>query len=122
MKARWQDWLILLAGAWLCFSPFWMAGYASPVSTAAWNSYVAGILVALFAILALTAPQRWEEWVEIVLAIWLVISPFVMLFYATENGAAWNTILVGLVIGADAIWIIAQYPVRSRPARTSPRI
>jgi hypothetical protein len=114
MKARWQDWVMLGLAAWLCLSPFWMAGYASPVSTAAWNSYAAAILVALFAIVALAAPHRWEEWIEIVLGLWLVISPFLMLFYATEKGAAWNTIIVGLLIVADAAWVLAQQP---EPAR-----
>lgn len=116
MKTRWQDWVMLVLAAWLCLSPLWMPGYASSVSTAAWNSYAAGILVALFAIVALAAPRRWEEWVEILLGIWLVISPFVMLFYATERGAAWNTIVVGLLIGADAIGVLAQRPARTRTA------
>jgi len=108
VKARWQDWLILAFGAWLCLSPFWLVSYASPVSTAAWNSYVVGVLVVLFALAALARPRRWEEWVEIVLGIWLVISPFVLLFYGNEKGAAWNTIVLGLLIGADAIGVLTQ--------------
>jgi hypothetical protein len=115
MKTRWQDWVMLALGAWLFVSPFWMVGYASPVSTAAWDSYVLGILVSIFTIAALASPRRWEEWIELVLAILLVISPFVLLFYANETGAAWNTIIVGVLIGTGAIWVLALQPSR-RPA------
>ena len=116
MRTRWQDWGMFALGTWLFIAPFWMAGYASPVSTAAWNSYVLGIMTVIFAIAALARPRRWEEWVEIALGIWLVISPFVLLFYANENGAAWNTIIVGLLIGVDAIWVLVQRPAVGRPA------
>lgn len=104
---RWQDWVILVLGAWLFFSPFWMGGYASAGSTAAWNSYIFGVVAIAFAIAALATGQRWEEWVELVLGIWLIISPFVLSFFISEHGAAWNQIIVGLLIAADAIWVLA---------------
>jgi hypothetical protein len=99
---------MLVLGAWLFFSPFWMPGYASPVSTAAWNAYVFGILVALFAIAALASPRRWEEWVELVLGVWLIVSPFILLFYGNEKGAAWNTVIVGLLVCIDAIGVLGR--------------
>ena len=74
MKTRWQDWFMLALAAWLFISPFWMAGYASSSSVAAWNSYILAVLVAAFAIAALATPQRWEEWVQLVLGVWLVIA------------------------------------------------
>ncbi len=110
MKTRWQDWMILILGVWLVLSPFWMAGYASAVSTAAWNSYVLGVAVAIFAAAALANPRRWEEWFQLALAIWLIISPFVLLFFDNENGAAWNTMFVGALIGVDAVSILVQRP------------
>lgn len=111
MKAqRWQDWVMLIFGAWLFFSPFWMAGYASNTSTAAWNSYIFGVLVAIFALAALATPRRWEEWVELALGVWLVISPFVLAFYRVEYGAAWNQIILGVLIAVDSLWALAAYP------------
>lgn len=107
MKARWQDWAMLVFGVWLFFSPFWMAGYASMSSVAAWNSYIFGVLVAAFAVAALTTRRRWEEKVELAFGIWLVISPFVLGFYGSENGAAWNHIAIGLLVAVDALWILA---------------
>ncbi len=107
---RWQDWVILILGAWLFFSPFWMTGYASSGSVAAWDSYVLGVAAVVFAIAALGTGQRWEEWVELVIGAWLIIAPFVLRFYTSEYGAAWNQIIVGILIAGDAIWVLAATP------------
>lgn len=101
---RWQDWVVLALGAWLFLAPFFM-GYASLSGPAAWNSYVLGALVAAFAIAALWQPESpSEEWVNLVLGLWLVIAPFVLGFYATEAVAAWNHFIVGILVVGDAVW------------------
>lgn len=105
---RWQDWGMLVLGAWLFFSPFWLNGYASNASPAAWNSYILGVLVVAFAVAALATGQRWEEWLKLAFSVWMVISPVILDFYARENGAAWNQIIVGILIGADAAWALAD--------------
>ena len=109
---RWQDWVMLILGVWLFVSPFWMPAYASTTSVAAWNSYILGVLVVIFAWSAIARPQPWEEWVNLVLGIWLIIAPFVLAFYRGEPGAAWNQVVLGILIGADAIWALTQF---SRP-------
>jgi len=104
---RWQDWVMLALGAWLFFSPFWMAGYASTMSAAAWNSYLSGAAVAVFALIALASPARWEEWIEAVLGVWLVVSPFFIAFRGHEFGGGWNEILVGVLVLIDAFWAMS---------------
>ncbi|HEY8100204.1 MAG TPA: SPW repeat protein [Burkholderiaceae bacterium] len=104
---RWQDWVILILGIWLFISPFWMTGYTSTSNAAAWDSYVLGVATVVFAIAALSTGRVWEEWVQLVLAIWLVLSPFFLSFYDTEHGAAINQIIVGILIGADAILVLS---------------
>ena len=107
---RWQDWVVLVLGVWLFFSPFFMA-YASATGAAAWNSYVAGALAAIFAASALWSPtSKAEEWVNLVLGAWMVVAPFVFGFYASEAVAAWNLAVVGVLIAADAIWALAARP------------
>lgn len=108
-QQRWQDWVMLAFAAWLFFSPFFL-NYTSVSNVAAWNSYVLGAAVAVFSIWALIYPQKWEEWVNIVLALWLIVAPFVLQFYQTEAVAAWNQVILGLLIGGDAIWALAQRP------------
>ena len=44
---------------------------------------------------------------ELALGIWLVISPFVLGFWASEHGAGWNQLILGILIGLDAIWALS---------------
>lgn len=115
---RWQDWVMLVFGIWLFVSPFWMGAYASVMNLAAWNSYVMGVLVAGFAWGGLAGARRWEEWLQLIFGVWLVVSPFALLFYQSQVGAAWNTIVLGVLIGADAIWALAANT--GQQARVSP--
>lgn len=41
--------------------------------------------------------QRWEDWVNLVLGIWLFVSPWI-LGYAGIQGAAWNAYIMGIAI------------------------
>jgi len=109
-KQRWQDWVILVLGVWLFFAPFFMA-YGSLSGAAAWDSYAAGAIATLFAASALWSPaSKVEEWVNLVLGLWLVIAPFLIGFYASEATATWNHIILGVLIGGDAIWALASKP------------
>ena len=46
---------------------------------------------------------------NVIAGIWLIIAPFVLAFYRTESGAAWNSVILGVLIGADAIWMLTEY-------------
>jgi len=105
-KQRWQDAVTLVLGAWLFFAPF-ILSYGPLNGPAAWNSYLVGIAVVIVSAWALRAPEHWEEWVNIVLGAWLVIAPFVLGFYPSLEAAAWNQVIAGLLIAADAIWALA---------------
>lgn len=109
---RWQDWVMLVLGLWLILSPF-VLGYPDYTGIAAMNSYILGIAVAVFAIAALIRPQMWEEWVNLVLGLWLIIAPLVLGFRA-ETVAVANHFIVGLLIAGDAFW--AMYPRFTRKA------
>ena len=111
---RWQDWVMLIFGVWVFLSPFWMPAYESRTDAAAWSSHVLGALVFIFAWAALATRQLWEERVNIALGVLLVIAPFVLGFYHTESGAAWNEIILGILVGADAIWMLSAYKPAER--------
>lgn len=115
MKAqRWQDWVMLVFGVWVFVAPFWMPAYASTSDAAAWSSYILGILVVIFAWAALATRNLWQERVNLALGILLIISPFVLRFYGSETGAAWNQIILGILVGADAIWMLSAYRATER--------
>jgi hypothetical protein len=111
---RWQDWAVLILGAWLFFSPLFL-GYASAASPA-WNAYVVGAAVAILAASALWAPSFGldEEWGSLALGLWLVAAPLVLGFYSAEPPAAWNQIVVGILIAGDAAWAVAARPLGTR--------
>lgn len=106
--ARWQDSLNLILGIWLVIAP--IIGLGLMTGTAAWNSYVIGIAVIVFSGFALTRPEAWKEWINILLALWLVAGPFVLEFATRAISPAWNQVIVGLIIGIDAIWALLLPP------------
>ncbi|MGE0079985.1 MAG: SPW repeat protein [Thiohalomonadaceae bacterium] len=109
-KGLWQDWVNLVLGVWLFVAPFFGIGATS--EAAVWNSYLAGIAIVVFAWASLAKPQRWKEWINLIIGVWLIISPFA-LGYTALQGAMWNHIIVGLLVGADALWAMNS-PVLTR--------
>lgn len=106
---RWQDWFNLILGVWLIAAPF--AGIGVTGDAAAWNSYIFGAAVAIFAVAAIARPQLCEERVNLTVGIWLVLAPFVLGF-TDQPAPMWNQIIVGLLIGGDALWAAVQWSGR----------
>lgn len=111
IRGRWQDWVNLFLGIWLFLAPaFSLAPSAGGVI--AWNGYIFGAAVALFAGWALARPQRWEEWINLIIGLWLIAAPFTLGF-SGDSGATWNHVVVGVVVGGDALWaMMASQPVQ----------
>ena len=101
---RWQDWANLVLGSWL-FASVWLLGYAG--STAAWNAAVMGAGIVVFALIAAYMPKAWEEIINTLLGVWLVVSPFVLGF-ATSTTVALHTVLVGILATSFAVWAMAS--------------
>ena len=104
-EQRWQDWTNVLLGAWLVVAPF--IGIGATNDTAAINSYVTGVAIALFAFAAISRPQKWKEYTNLVLGLWLILAPFVLGF-TNLAGPMWNQIIVGLLVGGAALAVILQ--------------
>src|SRR3954464_9493627 len=101
---RWQDWANLVLGAWLLMSP-WLLGYAG--SAAAWNAIGMGAGIVVFALIAAYMPKAWEEIINTLCGVWLVISPFVLGF-SNATTVALHTVLVGILATAFAVWAMAS--------------
>ena len=104
-RKRWQDWVNLVLAVWLFLSP-WLMGYAHMEATAAWNAWVLGVAIVVFAAIAVSMPKPWEEGVNILLGIWMVISPWVLRFAGTRGPEA-NAVIVGVLVIAFAAWAMA---------------
>ncbi len=101
ITVEWRDAANLVLGVWLAASP-WILGYAAQ-QTPTTNAALVGIVIALAAAAAVYAFQAWEEWVNVALAAWLVVSPW-LLAYSTHQTATWNQVAVGVLVGLLALW------------------
>jgi hypothetical protein len=100
---HWQDPVNAVLGAWLVLSP-WVLGYQGE-TMALGNFVVVGVLLVATALGAIFLPRVWEEWTESALGLWLVVSPWIVGFSASEAAKA-NAILSGLVVLTLALWAV----------------
>ena len=107
MTHQWRDAASLILGIWLALSPTVLAYIAE--TTPAVNATVVGIIIAVAATAALISFHKWEEWVNVALATWLIVSPF-LLDYVGNSSAMWNQIAVGMVVGCLALWSTMASP------------
>ncbi len=108
-KARWQDKLNLGLGFWLILSPLLLVNPYSPIQfdLVTMHSFIMGAIVVIIAGATLLQFKIWEEWVEVVLGVWLVVSPFILGFNHMTVAMV-NHILIGLIIAVDSIWVISD--------------
>ena len=100
-NARWQDVANFVLGAWLFISP-WVLGF-SDAGKVATNAWIFGITIALLALSAIFAYQRWEEWPTAAIGVWVFISPWVL--GAVSNARIlWSSLVVGALLVILALW------------------
>ncbi|WP_413850842.1 SPW repeat protein [Albidovulum sp.] len=110
----WQDGLMLLLGIWLFFSP-WILGFAG-IQLAFWNALLFGVILAGLSIAVITEFHDWEEWVDLAVGVWLVVSPWVLgfaAFAAAADAAAYAAtmtfVATGVVTLALAAWSLRHH-------------
>jgi hypothetical protein len=100
-NARWQNLANFVLGAWLFISP-WVLGF-SDAGKVATNAWIFGIIIALLALSAIFAYQRWEEWLTAAIGVWVFISPWVL--GAVSNARIlWSSLVVGALLVILALW------------------
>jgi len=100
----WEDWLCIVAGLVVCASPWLIEGAAS--QPAVLNAIAVGIVIAAVAAMQLSALQRWEEWVQLVLGLWLIVAPWT-LGYSHFGALTMTHVVLGAVVavlGAYELW------------------
>lgn len=101
---HWQDAVNAVIGVWLFVSP-WALAYASDAMAMS-NAIVVGAALLAAALGAIFVPRAWEEWTELALGVWLIVSPWILGFSALEM-AMLCAVVTGLVIAALALWTLA---------------
>ncbi|GEM90158.1 SPW repeat protein [Oceanithermus desulfurans] len=107
---RWQDWVNLVLGLWLVVSP-WILAF-SQNTAALWNALIVGAIFVVLSLLALADAKPWEEWSELVVALWLLVSPWV-LGYSALSAAMWNAVIVAVIVGVLAYTAASQQPTQT---------
>jgi hypothetical protein len=105
----------LVLGAILFVSP-WMFGFAA--GKISQNATLSGLVIAILAIAALAAFAVWEEWLNLIVGLWTLVSPWVLGFQGTT--AMTVHVLIGAavaVLAAIEIWMITQNPPRLTTGR-----
>jgi SPW repeat-containing protein len=105
----------LVLGAILFVSP-WVFGFDA--GRPSQNAMIVGIVMAALAIAALAAFAVWEEWLNLIVGLWAVISPWVLGFQGTT--AMTVHVVIGIavaVLAAIEIWVTTQNPPRLTAGR-----
>jgi len=121
-ESRWEDWINALLAIWFFLSP-WILQFGGRADTsmlsgvagkASWNAWVLGVIVFLVAVSAIGRMNLWQEWVNLLLGIWIFIAPWVLNFATgAYQAAAWDHWIIGaLVFIFSGITIIEFQPGR----------
>ncbi len=110
-KQHWQDWLMVVVGAWLVASPlllpYFVPGTSFTGGYVAMNFYITGLIILALGIAEIMSYRLWEEVADIAVGLWLLASPWILGF-DMNSPAKWNAIIVALVVIGSAGWAIAD--------------
>lgn len=101
---HWQDWADLMLGLLILLSP-WLLGFTEARAPTV-NAIVVGGLVVALSALAIRHLEAWEEWLQVALGVWLILSPWI-LDYSGANDARGSHVALGLLItllAASELW------------------
>jgi hypothetical protein len=103
--SRVQDWDDIGLGFWIFISP-WVVGFASDIPAAAWTAWVIGGAVLLLGCAAVYMPRLWEEPLNMLLGLSLMLSPWVLGFSERIYVAPLLSV-AGLLVTGLAVWAFA---------------
>ena len=90
-------WVNILLGIWVVISPFVLAIYSFK---AMWSNVATGAVIGILALVRWSMQRPGWSWLNLILGIWLVTSPFVLVI---SRIAMWNNVIVGIIIAASAL-------------------
>lgn len=100
---RLPDWLNFFIGIALFASP-WVLRFTD-LPAPARNAWISGAAVVVIAVCALLALKEWEEWQDIAIGTWIMISPLVLDFTEILS-ALYAHLILGELLIISAAWEI----------------
>ncbi len=102
---HWQDPVNALLGAWLILSP-WILGFQNVVIATTSTAAIGALLIAT-GLGAMQFAQAWEEWLDVILGLALMLAP-VLLGFDAVDAALQNALITGGVVTALALWVLVS--------------
>lgn len=112
-KSGWQDWANVVLAILLFISPWVFQFAGAPAagetggavgsSAAAWNAWLCALVVAGLAVAALLRFFEWEEWLNGLIGLWIMVSPWILGFSAMA-AAMWSAVVLGALIAIASFW------------------
>jgi hypothetical protein len=100
----WEDWVDMVLGVWLAVSP-WILGFSDSDPAATRNALIVGIAVAALSAITFLAYSVIEEWVDVVLGLWLIASPWIV------SGAGNGLVVADFVIVGALVAGLSGYEI-----------
>jgi len=104
LPRQWEDWCSWGLGIWLLLSPW--ALFFDQEHPAMENAVAVGALIIVAEVLELSIFRDWEEWINVLLGAWLVISPWIL--KVANVAATWNFLVVGTLVVVLAVYEIRE--------------
>jgi hypothetical protein len=101
---HWEDWVSWGLGIWLCLCPWALYFEADDAATAA--AVATGVLLIALEVVTLSAYRSWEEWLNVILGVWLIAAPWILGVGSTAATA--NFVIVGVLVVALAAYELRQ--------------
>jgi len=81
----------------------WLLGFAG---TAAWNAWLSGAALVAVSMTAIAYFAEWEEWVDLVLGVWILAAPWTLNFPADSPQVKIHVLAGGIVaiLAAVELW------------------
>ena len=103
----WKDSIELVVGLWLLVSPLALDFFSNPAASI--TTITVATVVFFVSQLGIANQQPWEEWVNLIAAVILVISPW-LFGYASVVSATWNAIIAGgLLVLLTVLQMLEEY-------------
>lgn len=104
--SRTLSWVTAILGIWTGISPFIFN--FSNVASALWDFVIVGIVLLVLGIIAAVTTnlgtKRGLDWLNAIVGLWLLISPFVLGFSSFVGSAQTDAIIVGIVVIILNVW------------------
>ncbi len=99
------NWIIFIVGILTIIAPF-VLGFTA-MTAGLWSNIIVGILLVVFSLLAVGVDNLRSDqvfdWINVVLGLWLLVSPFVLSLTANTS-ALWANVVLGAVAIIFGIW------------------